>query len=233
MSSKPTCIHIVDINENRTCKASAGNDSDYCVLHDPKTKKCQGKTKDGTDCRSLPTKNGNGYCHNHIKGARNADKIRCSAMTKKNTRCTISVAEEGQNCKVHGGPGKISSKKKIDDKKLLDILGVINEVFDADIKEVTVNNFDILKAHLRIAGRTQKKEIEKMKIEYDGKMVVLLRLINTAFDGNIEEEENITADSYDTFRRRLVEENNLKKMEEEDKMKDDKGDEGSDAKLQF
>ena len=229
MSEKSTCIHIVNVDENRTCKASASADREYCVLHDPKTVKCKGETKDKVRCKSLPLKNGDGYCHNHSKGARNAGKIRCSATTKKNTQCTIAVAEEGLNCKVHGGPGKVSSKKKKDDKNLLEILNIINDVLEADVKEVTVDSFDILRAQLQVAGRTHKKEFKKMKVNYDKKMTVLLHLINTAFDGGIEEEENITADSYDVFRHRLIEENNLKKMEEEDKMKDDK----SDTKRQF
>nr|QBK92712.1 MAG: uncharacterized protein LCPAC401_03500 [Pithovirus LCPAC401] len=230
MSSRPTCIHIVDTNENRTCKGSAGNDSEYCVLHNPETKKCKGKTKDGNDCRSLPTKTGDGYCHNHLAGDRNVDKIRCISMTKRKTRCTISVAEEGQSCKVHGGPGKISSKKKRNDKNLLELLNIINDVLEVDVKEVTVDSFDILRAQLQVTGRTHKKELSKMKDEYDRKMVVLLHLINEAYGNEVEDPDNITADSYNTFRKRLVEENNLKKIEDEAQMKDDKVE---DLKLEF
>lgn len=228
MTTKANCIYIVDENENRQCKASQGSGSEYCVLHDPDTVKCKGMTKDKKPCMSLPMKEGDGHCHNHTKNRDRPDKIKCGAPTKKKTPCTIAVAVEGQHCKAHGGPGKTTSKKKKDDKDLLSLLVLINNIFESDIKDVTIDSYEILKAHLFCSKTNQSKELKRMKKEHDMKMIGLFRCINNIFN-NFVPDDDIDADSYETFRQRLI-------MEKKSQMMDqqlDESNENKDVKMQF
>nr|QBK93061.1 MAG: uncharacterized protein LCPAC403_01950 [Pithovirus LCPAC403] len=158
-TEKPKCAHVMDEKTNITCKASAAVGKKLCRIHDPDTKKCKGETKDGANCRSLPLKNGIGFCRTHAPD--DGTKICCGYPTNKGSPCTFSVAKKGLHCKVHGGPGRATSKKKNYEGKLVEMMKLLNEIMNTGIDTVTIDNYDLIMDRLNHEKKIINDEKEK------------------------------------------------------------------------